>query len=101
MIYGNYKKDDGFLLIDNLASLTILLVIIAILIPLMIDWLGFYTEAKEKVEENRQLYEQSMEIKNNHYHSAMGNEEIKLLNNKKRTSEMKVLAIEITEISFD
>lgn len=66
MIYEKYNSsEDGFLLIESLATLTIVMTVILMLNPLVIDWLSSRHRAKELVEENRLVYESSMEINKN------------------------------------
>lgn len=62
------KKDkpteNGFFLLESLLTLLILMTVLLFLNPLTIDWLLTRQEAKESLETNRRLYEQSMEMKN-------------------------------------
>ncbi len=65
MIYGKSKtNEEGFLLLDSLATLSIIMIIILFLNPLITDWLSQRQKAKDLVEETRLIYEESMEINN-------------------------------------
>lgn len=63
MIYGKSNTNEaGFLLLDSLATLSIVMIIILSLNPLITDWLSQRQKAKDLVEETRLIYEESMEI---------------------------------------
>ncbi len=65
MIYERFKKrEEGFLLVDSLLTLSIIMVIILFLTPLLTNWLEQRQQAKQLVEESRLIYEESMEIIN-------------------------------------
>lgn len=65
MIFAKYRKDEaGYLLLESLITLMIVMVIIFSLMPLLTDWLVRHSQAKIAVEESRQLYEASMERNN-------------------------------------
>lgn len=53
-------KEDGFLLLESLLTMTILVVVMMILCPLAINWVSIHRETKNLVEESRQLYEGSL-----------------------------------------
>lgn len=63
LIYGKSNTNEaGFLLLDSLATLSIVMIIILSLNPLITDWLSQRQKAKDLVEETRLIYEESMEI---------------------------------------
>ncbi len=65
MTFEKYRNNEaGFLLLDSLVTLNIIMVVILLLTPLMTDWLVDYSQAKELVEQNRLLYENTMEQNN-------------------------------------
>lgn len=68
------REEDGYLLLESLLTLTILMVVIFFLSPLTINWLSKYQEAKCLVEQSRQLYESSI-ILNHHQPRQQGDEE--------------------------
>lgn len=53
-------KEEGYLLMESLLTIIILMTIIMVLCPLIISWLSQHQEAKVLVEESRQLYESSL-----------------------------------------
>lgn len=57
-------KEEGYLLLESLLTITILITITIALCPLIINWLSNHQEAKSLVEENRQLYESSIILNN-------------------------------------
>lgn len=75
MKYKNLiRKEDGYLLLDSLLTLTILMAVITLLSPLTVDWLARHREAKGLVEVSRQLYEGSIML-NSHQPKQQGAEE--------------------------
>lgn len=64
MIYVKDKlNDEGYLLLDSLLTLVILMGIVLFMFPLIVDWLAIHREASSLVEESRQVYEESMQEK--------------------------------------
>lgn len=57
-------KEEGFLLLESLLTLMILMTVITVLCPLIINWLSKHQGAKSFVEETRQLYESSVLLNN-------------------------------------
>lgn len=102
LISEKYKSaEDGFLLLESLATLTIVLTVILLLNPLVIDWLSSRQTAKELVEENRLIYESSMGI-NGDYSKNVEDENYSVTNgkNKIRLKE-KGTGVFIYEIYFE
>lgn len=58
------NSENGFLLLDSLVSLTVIMTIILFLNPLITNWLSQRQKAKDLVEDSRLIYEESMEINN-------------------------------------
>lgn len=58
------SSENGFLLLDSLVSLTVIMTIILFLNPLITNWLSQRQKAKDLVEDSRLIYEESMEINN-------------------------------------
>lgn len=58
------SSENGFLLLDSLVSLTVIMTIILFLNPLITNWLSQQQKAKDLVEDSRLIYEESMEINN-------------------------------------
>lgn len=58
------SSENGFLLLDSLVSLTVIMTIILFLNPLITNWLSQLQKAKDLVEDSRLIYEESMEINN-------------------------------------
>lgn len=79
MIYvKNKKQEDGYLLLDSLLTLGILMVIILLMYPLLINWLVAHREAGNLVEESRQMYEDSMQIKEKSFDRMESGEQFRL-----------------------
>lgn len=53
-------KEEGYLLLESLLTIMIVMVILTTLCPLIINWLSQYQENKNLVEQNRLLYEHSI-----------------------------------------
>lgn len=51
------RAEEGYLLLENLVTLTVLMAILIMLYPLIVDWLVARDEAKSEVELSRVLYE--------------------------------------------
>lgn len=63
MKYKNLaRKEAGYLLVESLFTLIILMAVILLVYPLAVSWLATYREAKLLVEENRVLYEESFTL---------------------------------------
>ncbi|MDN6196302.1 MAG: hypothetical protein L0I93_07415 [Atopostipes suicloacalis] len=58
----NNSAEAGFFLLESILTLSIIMFIILTINPLIVEWLSTYQEAKNSVEENRIIYEKSMEI---------------------------------------
>lgn len=54
------QDEKGYLLIENLVTLSVILTILVILYPLIVQWLIIREEAKQSVENSRVLYESSV-----------------------------------------
>ncbi len=54
------QDEKGYLLIENLVTLSVILTILVILYPLIVQWLVIREEAKQSVENSRVLYESSV-----------------------------------------
>lgn len=89
MIFGKYNSvEDGFLLLESLATLAILMTVILMLNPLVVDWLSSRQRAKELVEQNRLIYESSMEINSDQLKNLSDeNYSVMIDNNKIRLKE--------------
>lgn len=63
-----YKKlseeEDGYLLLESLLTLIILMAVSISLCPLAVSWLEKHQESKNSLEECRQLYESSIILNN-------------------------------------
>lgn len=59
-----HYKEEGYLLLESLFTLAILIVVITAICPLIVNWLGKHNTAKNIIEENRHLYESSMSLHN-------------------------------------
>ncbi|MDN6162458.1 MAG: hypothetical protein L0I79_06765 [Atopostipes sp.] len=66
-----YNVEEGFLLMESLFTLFILTIVLLFLNPLAVEWLSNRQAAKDLVEESRQLYEKSMELKNTFVKTAI------------------------------
>ena len=68
MKYEKYKKnEEGFLLLESIITLVIIMAVILFLNPLATHWLSIRQQAKDTVEKSRQFYEESMEINNSFF----------------------------------
>lgn len=95
LIYEKYRENEaGFLLLDSLATLIIIMVVILLMNPLMTHWLADYSKAKELVEQNRILYENTME-QNNQQLNEKGIEE------SGRSTKKKGAGISVYEVHFE
>lgn len=56
----NKENEDGFSFIESLLTLLIVMTIITLVFPLLINWLQHHLEASKFIEENRYLYEFSL-----------------------------------------
>ena len=54
------QDEKGYLLIENLITLSVILTILVILYPLIVQWLVIREEAKQSIENSRVLYESSV-----------------------------------------
>ena len=59
-------KKNGYLLLESLVSLFVLLMLILLLYPLIPDWFSSKETAKKQVEQARILYESSFDWNPNH-----------------------------------
>jgi len=53
-------NEEGYLLLESLVTLSVILAILLILYPLLVDWLVLRDNEKQVVEQTRVLYESSM-----------------------------------------
>lgn len=87
MVVLRYKKlgpnEEGYLLLESLLTLVILMAVVTILCPLAVNWLSKHQAAKSFVEENRKLYESSAMLNTNDI-KQQGAGEYKLLIEKHR-----------------
>lgn len=98
MISGkNNSREEGYLLLESLLTLTILMTIILMMCPLVVDWITNQQEAKKLVEESRIQYESSMTLKN-----SQSNQLEYSIKNKKQI-EIKEVGTEVSiyEIIFE
>lgn len=59
-------NEKGYLLLESLVTLSIIVTILLLLYPLIVDWLLLREQEKEKVEHTRLLYETSMQWPETH-----------------------------------
>lgn len=81
-------KEEGFLILESLLTLMILLAVITVLLPLIVNWLAKHQESGDFVEENRQLYERSI---------LLNNESIEHLDKQEYMFEIYTHCIQIKE----
>ena len=102
MIYGKFKaSEDGFFLLDSLATLSIIMLILLFLNPLITNWLSQRQKAKDLVEESRLVYEESMGInskQNGHLNNGTVHFQIK--DSQQRLKETG-LGVRVYEGKFD
>lgn len=102
MIFEKYRKNEaGFLLLDSLVTLTIIMVVILLLNPLMTDWLVDYSEAKELVEQNRRLYENTMEQNNQLFTEQLLEQSVVPAMKQPLKTKEEGVGITIYEIQFE
>lgn len=53
------NKESGYLLLESLITLLLVVILIFTLYPLLADWLALRQNEKDRVEQNRILYEYS------------------------------------------
>ena len=54
------RNEEGYLLLENLVTLMVILTILVITYPLIVDWLILREHAQQDVELSRVLYESSV-----------------------------------------
>lgn len=59
-LQGLRRNEDGYLLLENLVTLMVILTILVITYPLIVDWLIIREQAQQDVELSRVLYESSV-----------------------------------------
>lgn len=60
LIYEKYRSGEaGYLLLESLITLMVLMTVIILLHPLAVEWLSYRHDKKNLVEQNRLLYENS------------------------------------------
>lgn len=93
----NNSREEGYLLLESLLTLTILMTIILMMCPLVVDWITNQQEAKKLVEESRIQYESSITLKN-----SQSNQLEYSIKNKKQI-EIKEAGTEVSiyEIIFE
>lgn len=102
MRYRNLvKEEEGYLLLESLLTLTILMVVLVFMSPLTVNWLSKHREAKCLVEESRELYEHSI-ILNNHRPKRQESEKytVEMDKNRLRIKETGVEVV-IYESTFE
>lgn len=95
----NKSSEAGYLLLESLVTVMMLTAIIVILYPLIVDWLIYRQQAKDVVEQNRQLYESSMiwgSEMNRIRHSDDGKYSIEMKKNK-----IKLVGTEVEVVIYE
>lgn len=59
-LQGLRRNEDGYLLLENLVTLLVILAILVLTYPLIVDWLIMREDAQQDVELSRVLYESSV-----------------------------------------
>lgn len=101
----NKDKQAGFLLLESLVTLSIVVAIILLVYPLVTDWLVLRQDRKELVEQNRVLYEYSLdwnaqqnEVKIIHYKQYIIQQNKSFIQVKKSEKDSRV---DIYEVHFE
>lgn len=62
---NNLKKEEGYLLLESIVTLTIITTILIVIYPLMIEWLVLEKSRAIEVELARAVYQESFEWPDN------------------------------------
>lgn len=95
-------SEEGFLLLENLVTLSIIVTILIVLYPLLVDWLVLRENEIEKVEQARTLYETSMnwpEMKQEHLNKSYNIQSTS--NSLTITGNKQKMGVSIYEVHFE
>lgn len=102
LIKSQITDEKGYLLLESIVTLSLIVTLLLILYPLIVDWLVLREAEKEKVEHTRVLYEASMQwpenlpkIQEQEYSVRMTDSSLEILNNNKK------YGVDIYEVEFD
>lgn len=94
-------NEEGYLLIENLVTLLVILSVLVITYPLVVDWLVFRENRKHDVEVSRVLYESSInwphsEETDRNYRISSTNQSI-IVEQNIQSMEVKIHAFQFSE----
>lgn len=96
------SDENGYLLMESLVTLSMILTIILIIYPLITDWLLLREAEKEKVEYARILYEESMQWPETLITSEGKNYTVQVTDsNLKIFKQNQTIGVDIYEIEFE
>lgn len=102
LIRSRVTDEEGYLLLESLVTLSMILGILLILYPLVVDWLVLREVQKDNVEHTRMLYEVSMQWpeklpsqSNQSYVIQMTDSNLAISKNN------KTIGVDIYEVEFD
>jgi hypothetical protein len=102
LIKSKITEEKGYLLLESLVTLSMILAIILILYPLIVDWLVLRETEKENVEHARILYEASMQWPEQLPGRGVENYAVYVSDSSLTISKNnKTIGVDIYEVKFD
>lgn len=95
------NDEDGYLLLESIVTLSIIVTLLLSLYPLIVDWLVLRDTERDRVDQTRILYEESIEWRNIKSSSNYDGYDIQTHpNGLKIKKKTQTIGVEVYEVKF-